>query len=46
MARASLSILRNAYSSRSDKFDAMLGDVVALMAYIKPEVHSLLLFIL
>lgn len=39
MARDSLSILRGAFPT-SDNYDAMLQDVVALLAYVQPEVHS------
>ena len=38
MARESLSFMRGAFLSRSDNFDAMLRDVVALLAYVQPEV--------
>lgn len=33
-----LSLMRGAFSSRSSQFDAMLKDVVALLAYVNPEV--------
>lgn len=40
MARESLSVMRGAFSSRSKQFDAMLQDVIALLAYVQPEVGS------
>ena len=38
-ARQVLSPLRGVFASRSTAYDAMLADVVALLAYVTPEVR-------
>ena len=41
LARTDLAPLRGRFLGRSEEFDAMLHDVVALLAYTEPEVLAL-----
>ena len=44
LARTDLAPLRGRFLGRSEEFDAMLHDVVALLAYTEPEVQVLTKF--